>query len=86
MAKVKFAKISTKGQIVIPKDLREGIKEGTLFAVVRKGDMIILKKVEVPGLEELEALVDKGVEIARKHRLKEEDVEKIVHRHRKVDG
>ncbi len=85
MTEVKFSKLSTKGQIVIPKELRAGIEEGTLFAVFRKGDLIILKKVDVPGLEELEALVDRGVEIARKFNLKEEDVEKIVHRHRKVD-
>ena len=37
-------KMSSRGQIVIPLDMREGIKEGDKLIVIRKNDEIILKK------------------------------------------
>lgn len=45
-------KLSTKGQIVIPESLREGIEAGTVFIVTRTNKMIILK--EIDGLTEKE--------------------------------
>ena len=45
---VEFTKASTRGQVVIPQDIREkmGIKSGSLFAVMQpKTDTIILKKI-----------------------------------------
>ena len=43
-----LTKASSKGQIVIPGNLRRkmGIKEGSVFAVSAKKDMIVLKKLE----------------------------------------
>jgi AbrB family looped-hinge helix DNA binding protein len=37
-------KMSSRGQVVIPLDLRENIGEGDKLIVIRKGDEIILKK------------------------------------------
>lgn len=37
-------RMSTRGQIVIPLDMRKDIKEGDKLIVIRKGDEIILKK------------------------------------------
>ena len=37
-------KISSRGQIVIPLDMRKGINEGDKLIVIRKDDEIILKK------------------------------------------
>lgn len=37
-------KMSSRGQIVIPLDLRKGINEGDKLIIIRKGDEIILKK------------------------------------------
>jgi len=37
-------KMSSRGQVVIPLDLRKGINEGDKLIVIRKGDEIILKK------------------------------------------
>ena len=42
--KIDITKMSSRGQIVIPLDLREGINEGDKLIVIRKGDEIILKK------------------------------------------
>jgi AbrB family looped-hinge helix DNA binding protein len=37
-------KMSSRGQVVIPLDMRKGIKEGDKLIVIRKGNEIILKK------------------------------------------
>ena len=36
--------MSSRGQVVIPLDLRKGINEGDKLIVIRKNDEIILKK------------------------------------------
>lgn len=38
--------MSSKGQIVIPQELRKGIKEGEEFIVIRDDDRIILKNTK----------------------------------------
>ena len=37
-------KMSSRGQVVIPRDMRKGINEGDRLIVIRKDDEIILKK------------------------------------------
>jgi len=39
-----IVKLSSKGQVVIPKKLRKGLRPGDVFQVTRRGDLIILKK------------------------------------------
>ena len=41
---IETTKMSSRGQIVIPLDMRKDIKEGDKLIVVRSGDDIILKK------------------------------------------
>ncbi len=45
---LEFAKTSSKGQIVIPADIRKKlkVKEGSVFAVTAKNDMIVMKKLD----------------------------------------
>lgn len=52
---VETVRMSSKGQIVIPQDVREELQvdEGTVFAVVGSRDTIILKKIATPSKEEL---------------------------------
>lgn len=52
---VEIAKMSSKGQIVVPRKLRKRLnaREGTLFAVVGTSDSLVLKKVSTPSKEEL---------------------------------
>lgn len=47
-------KMSSKGQIVIPEEVRNtlGLTAGTQFVVVGKGDTVILKLIEAPPMEE----------------------------------
>ncbi|MFT4308629.1 MAG: AbrB/MazE/SpoVT family DNA-binding domain-containing protein [Candidatus Woesearchaeota archaeon] len=41
-----IAKMSTKGQIVIPKELREGLEAGDEFLIIRDEDRFVLKPME----------------------------------------
>lgn len=50
---LEIAKVSSKGQLVIPQDIRIklGIKEGNLFAVASVDNLLVLKKIESPVSE-----------------------------------
>jgi len=82
-------KMSSRGQIVIPQDIREEIKasEGTIFSVVSSKDAIILKKISTPSKEELikeiESIAREGRKRAERLGIKERDVPELVQRGRK---
>ena len=38
--------MSSKGQIVIPLDMREGLPEGEKLVIIKNGEQIILKKMD----------------------------------------
>jgi len=44
MNKISITRMSSKGQIVIPSDMREGIEEGDKLVIIRNKNQIILKK------------------------------------------
>ena len=46
MHNLDITRVSSKGQIVIPTDMRENLKEGDKLVVIKNNDQIILKKVE----------------------------------------
>ncbi len=46
MAKIDITKMSSKGQIVIPQELREDFAAGDKIVVIRNHDQIILKKAD----------------------------------------
>ncbi len=49
-----IAVVGTKGQIVIPQQIRDdlGIKPKTKLALYRRGDKIVVTKLEIPPLSE----------------------------------
>ena len=80
-----ITRMSSRGQVVIPKDIRQDFKEGTTFAVFGKSDTIILKRVEMPTAKQaFECVHEWGVELAKKKGLKETDVMKIIHKGRGI--
>ena len=44
MIEIGLAKMSSKGQIVIPQELRKGIKEGEKLVLIKSGKQIIMQK------------------------------------------
>lgn len=77
---------SEDGTIIIPKAIREklGVTSGTKFAVLAEKDTLIFKKIESPSREEFERIVEKGVRVAKENKMKKEDIEEIIHKHRGV--
>lgn len=73
---MEVVKVSSKGQIVIPKSLREklGIKEGEYLLIFSRGDVIVMKKLNI-GVEEI---LKEGEEAAKSFGVSEEDVAKAV--------
>ncbi len=86
---IETVKMSSKGQIVIPQDIRQKLNahEGSVFAVVGSRDSVILKKIETPSKEDLikglEKIAKEGRKRAEIEGIKESDVSDIVHRIRK---
>lgn len=81
--------MSSKGQVVIPREVREILKveEGSVFAVIGSKDSIVLKKIETPSKEELikefEKVAIEGRKRAEKLGIKQSDVSELVHKLRK---
>lgn len=64
-SKEEFTRVSSKGQIVIPKDIRDNlnIQEGDLLAAVSEENFIILKKID-PKITEGEKILLKRIKEA----------------------
>ncbi|MDI3474371.1 MAG: hypothetical protein PWQ79_1011 [Thermococcaceae archaeon] len=73
---MEVVKVSSKGQIVIPKSLREklGIKEGEYLLIFSRGDVIVMKKLNI----DVEEILKEGEEAAKSLGVSEEDVAKAV--------
>ena len=86
---VEMIKMSSKGQIVIPQNIRAEIhaSEGTMFAVVSGRDSIVLKKVATPSKEELinelKEIAKEGKKRLEARSIKEADIQSIVEKARK---
>ena len=85
MSEVVMTRMSSKGQVVIPKALREllDIREGDVFAMFGEDDTIIMKRVRMPSKRDLESILQLGREHAREKGIRQEDVQKAVEEVRK---
>ena len=80
MARFATTKLSSKGQIVIPEEIREtlGLKEGTQFVVIGQGDTVILKTISPPSLDDVKGLLDEAKAQAKAAGLKKTDAKKAL--------
>ena len=80
MLNIATTKLSSKGQVVIPEDVRKelGLEPGAQFVVMGEGDLVILKKIEAPDRSEFLALAKKIRSQARKAGMKRSDVKNAV--------
>jgi len=78
--------LSSKGQVVIPEEirLRLGLKAGAQFVVVGDRDVVIFKVLEPPALTEFAALTARARRAARQAGLKRSDVAKAVKKVRRA--
>lgn len=73
-------KLSSKGQIVIPEEIRDNLnlKEGDQFVVIGQGDTVILKSITPPSLSEFSDLMKEASRNAKTLNLKKTDVAKTI--------
>ena len=76
MPTVATTRMSSKGQVVIPEDVRKALRleVGEQFVVMGDGDTVVLKRIAVPAKSELRAMLVKVRSQVRRAGLKPADV------------
>lgn len=89
MAILELTKITSKGQVVIPKEIRDSrqIKEGEKFLVYDTHDSIVLKRIKnaekVKNMEEFDELFKSTWVTAKRHGITRKDVEAEIQAYRR---
>ena len=85
MASPPLAKLSSKGQVVLPKSVRDTLRlePGDVFTVHGSEDTIYLQKVALPAKEEFEAGMAQGRAFAKAKGVKREEVERVIKSYRR---
>ena len=80
MANLATTKMSSKGQVVIPEDIRKrlNLKAGSQFVVMGEDGVVILKAIEAPSMKDFDALVREARKQARQAGLKQSDLGKAI--------
>jgi AbrB family looped-hinge helix DNA binding protein len=78
-------KLSSKGQIVIPEEIRNrlGLKPGAQFVVLGDRDVVILKVIQAPDMSEFDAIVARARGAAKRARRKKKDLDEAIRRVRR---
>jgi AbrB family looped-hinge helix DNA binding protein len=76
MTNISTTKMSSKGQVVIPEAIRKklGLKSGDQFVVTGNKDVVILKSISPPSLDEFDDLIAEARKQARKAGMKRSDI------------
>jgi len=80
MANVSTTKMSSKGQVVIPESIRKqlNLKEGAQFVVLGEKDVVILKNINPPSMDEFDGLIAKAKKKAKAVGLKKSDIKDAI--------
>jgi AbrB family looped-hinge helix DNA binding protein len=73
-------RMSSKGQVVIPEEIRDrlGLQSGTQFVVVGDRDVVILKAISAPSMKQFDNLIAQARQQARRSGLKKSDIDAAV--------
>jgi AbrB family looped-hinge helix DNA binding protein len=76
MENLATTKMSTKGQVVIPEDIRRrlNLKAGSQFMVLGEDDVVILKAIVFPAMQEFDALIAQARRQAKEAGLRQSDI------------
>jgi AbrB family looped-hinge helix DNA binding protein len=82
MENLATTRMSSKGQVVIPEEIRDrlGLKAGTQFVVVGNRDVVILKAISAPSVKEFNELIAHVRQQVRKAGLRKADIDAAVAR------
>ena len=73
-------RMSSKGQIVIPEPIRKrlNLKAGAQFVVLGENDVVILKAITAPSMDDFDALIQQARQQAKLAGLKRSDITRAV--------
>ncbi len=85
MTNLSTTRMSSKGQVVIPEDIRNRLKlkTGSRVVVVGKNDVIILKTIAPPTMADFDDLVTEARKQAQKAGLRPGDISDAIKRARR---
>jgi len=85
MERMDVTSLSSKGQVVIPQEIRTNMNlhPGEKFIVLGSEDTIVLKKLEMPSFKGFDKLLKKTRDFAKKGGVTPDDVKSAVKRSRK---
>ncbi len=80
MDSISTTKMSSKGQVVIPENIRKQLKlrEGAQFVVLGENDVVILKNITPPSIDEFDDLIVKARKKAKKAGIKKSDIKDAI--------
>ena len=80
MPNVATTRMSSQGQAVIPGDIRKQLKlkAGSQFVVLGKDDVVILKAISAPAMEEFDSLITTARKRAKQTGMKRSDVARAI--------
>jgi len=80
MEKLEITSLSSRGQVVIPQDIRAHLrlKTGEKFVVLGEDDTVILKRIKMPSFKNFDKLIKKTQEFAKEKRIKPSDVREAI--------
>lgn len=84
MAATATTKMSSKGQVVIPEDIRKRLKlkTGSQFVVMGENDVVILKTIKTPSMVVFDTLIASARSQAKKAGLKQTDISAAIEKAR----
>jgi len=82
MSDLATTRMSSRGQVVIPEGVRRRLKlkRGCQFVVLGKDDVVILKAIWPPSMEEFDALIANARRQARASGLRRSDIAAAIDR------
>jgi AbrB family looped-hinge helix DNA binding protein len=80
MSDISTTRMTSKGQVVIPEEIREhmNLEPGVKFIVMATGDSIIFKKINPFSRKDIKRLLNASQAIAKEHRFKEKDIPRVI--------
>jgi len=72
--------LSSKGQVVIPEEIRAqlGLEPGAQFVVIADRDVVILRLLEPPSLKDFAAIVGRARRVAKQTGMTQADITNAV--------
>jgi len=80
MSNVSTTKMSSKGQVVIPENIRKqlNLKAGAQFVVIGDKDVVIFKTISPPSINDFDALIDSARKKGKEAGLKKSDIKNAI--------